>query len=893
MDGQGPPAMAGEEVQDQQFEDFLDICERIMVLSNDLNKYNLSSFQNRVFQLEPHEQAIYTLHTRHVLDFCKTLDPIISRSGPIVPLPLVDEPVAPVEQPIQPPVRSFLTPGAGPTPPSESASTPIPPGRSPQSAAAAALLLSGGGPMSSAASSATETAVAGSSQSSELLMDRVYYAGQDFSATTEMDINIKKGDRIKVVMIMDDEAMALGSNVETGAMGTFPVACATTGTLAPKDAENAPSRSVDTATNISGDGGSTLPRGASLGAGEAPTEQKGEWSPLPVPNPLNRKIGRHVASRSYQSGSVLEASLERGDEVEIMFWEDDEIAVGIHIPTQSEGLFRGSMLIFSGEEGDGTGAGISSASMGQGVRTLPLNDGRMIEIPTDMPFAERKESLAPKAAGVVDNSERKSILAAVVAFQQNDANQYKDYLDQIDNDGSSTSAYPPHQYDPYQQRNPNMPNPYHRPMHNAGGFPGPGQMMPQAGGLENVLPPPRVSSAVFGMTITGDRGVPSTSNPTVMTPEEERRLQGAKHVLSELHATEESYMKLLRIFMDHVVEPMREARILTSVDIDRMFKHLQPIHELSVKVESHLREAADSGTGDPTPVVNLFLKNIQHEEWIVYENYIKNYQPAKQIIQKMAARADAKGEQFRQFCRKIENDENCARKNLDDFMMLPIQRITRYWLLLERLKKYMEVGSVGYESIEVAENYMKEVGNTLQGVQIREEEMRKMFEIVNTVDNCPSSILSYSKRRFIAEYDCMDLNGASFGYGLVPSAGGVLPGMSEAVEGWQVVSNMVTSGPGQRRLFVFSDCILVAAYRTGRRAANVAKKLELVQKLDSRRILIENRTEIEMETDIMLRLRIVSHQNGKPDDVFHFRMNDVRSRKAVEKTIFAARMGAR
>ncbi|KAJ3112850.1 hypothetical protein HDU96_004111 [Phlyctochytrium bullatum] len=291
------------------------------------------------------------------------------------------------------------------------------------------------------------------------------------------------------------------------------------------------------------------------------------------------------------------------------------------------------------------------------------------------------------------------------------------------------------------------------------------------------------------------------------------------------------------------------------------------------------------------PVVNLFLKNIQHEEWIVYENYIKNYQPAKQILQKMSARTDAKGDQFRAFCRKIEKDEACDRKNLDDFMMLPIQRITRYWLLLERLKKYMEPGSVGYESIEVAERYMKEVGNTLQGVQVREEEMRKMFEIVNTVDNCPHSILSYSKRRFVSEHDCMDLIGASFGYGIIPSVGGVFPDANagsgpEHVEGYQVVSNMVQQGPGQRRLFVFTDCILVAAYRTGRKAATVTKKLELVQKIDLSRLLLDDRRDdAESENDIILRLRVSSGIKGRPDDVFHFRMSDVRSRKLVEKAI--------
>ncbi|KAJ3216819.1 hypothetical protein HDU67_008905 [Dinochytrium kinnereticum] len=973
---------------DQEFDEFIDICERITTLSNELNRFNLTTIKSRSYQLEPHEQAIYTLHIRHVLDFCKVLEGVAASSGPnaITPTPSTNTTTDPNGNTARPSAtadRGYIstTPAASPSEQTinpRGATSAVPPrgvGSSSQNHTAA-LGAQVSYPVSAnmVASTSPPSSIPAAGAQATCILDRCYYAGSDYMAQGEMDINIRKGDRIKVVTLMDNDTMGLGSNLETGAMGTFLISCITTGTLAPEGAEDElPANPDDQNENPSS---SEVNANVAVAGPSTTAERQREWSPIPVPNPLNRKIGRHVAARAYQSGSVLEASLERGDEVEIMFWEDDEIAVGIHIPTQLEGLFRGSMLLFAGSEGGEPSASASSlqngGSVSAGVRVVPLNDGRVVEIPADVPFAERKESLDKIARGATvqsglsatgDSSERKNILAAVVAFQQNDANQYKDYLDRIDEtpQSSSQSMTPQRlqqspeptmarnitsavvsslRNSPVQvslenlhpsllQRVQTTPNPPGIPHSGASGMSSlphgitvaggphhshhqspsspnapmsPGSVLPNpviaaaiaasaASGPSSpadVQPPPRVSSAVFGKTITGERGVPSAS--AELTPEEERRLQGAKHVLAELHATEESYMNLLRVFQEFVVEPMREARILSNVDIDRAFKHLQPIHELSVKVEMHLREAAHSGTGDPTPVVNLFLKNIQHEEWIVYENYIKNYQPAKQILQKMTARTDAKGEQFRAFCRKIEKDDNCDRKNLDDFMMLPIQRITRYWLLLERLKKYMETGSVAYEGIEVAERYMKEVGNTLQGVQIREEEMRKMFEIVNTVDNCPSSILSYSKRRFVAEHECMDLVGATFGYGIHPAAGGVFhEGGHENTDIYQNVSNMVQPGPGSRRLFVFTDCLLVAAYRTGRKSAAAAKKLELVQKLDSKRVMIDNRRDdVEMETDIILRLRIVSPFVGKPDDMFHFRMNDVRARKSVEKAIMMA-----
>ncbi|KAJ3137935.1 hypothetical protein HK101_003795, partial [Irineochytrium annulatum] len=647
------------------------------------------------FSLEPHEQAALSSHIRHVMDFCEALEGAIKRSR----LPPAGTPLQHLQHPETPP------------------HTPM-------------------NHLSGSERASVESTLAAPAQpvlDATPIPDRLYFAGVDFAAVdADSDINIRKGDRVKMVMIMDDGLMVLGTNIETGAMGMFSVDCIKSGAIISEDEEAANKQQFPPVEVIDEPTGLHL-RTPPDPVGNQRNPGAPNWSPVPVPNPLNRRIGRHVASRSYQSGSVLEASLERGDEVEIIFWEDDEIAVGIHIPSQLEGYFRGSMLVYVGSDASPAAAG---PSLGQPA----VEDGTAYPPP---------------------NLDRNQILVDVITMTRRDADQYKTYLDNMDRSQMHADA---EQYNPtpgsqsssgaHLSRHPPSAIGTSHLFNNVGMANSPVTYSPDG---PHLAPPVRHSSAPR---------VPEPTMAPAMTPERSRNLEGAKHVLTELHSTEESYMNLLQVFMEHVIEPMKAEKILSNVDIDRAFKHLKPIHELSQKVEEHLRQAAQSGTGDSTPVVNLFLNNIQHEEWIVYENYIKNYQPATQIIKKMLSRTDAKGDMFRQFCRRIESDPACDRKNLDDFMMLPIQRITRYHLLLERLKRYMEQGTINYESVKVAEQYMKNVGNIIQEVQMREEEMRKMFEIVNSVDHCPSSILSYSRRRFVAEYDCTDLVGSGFGYGL-------------------------------------------------------------------------------------------------------------------------------
>jgi hypothetical protein len=197
--------------------------------------------------------------------------------------------------------------------------------------------------------------------------------------------------------------------------------------------------------------------------------------------------------------------------------------------------------------------------------------------------------------------------------------------------------------------------------------------------------------------------------------------------------------------------------------------------------------------------------------------------------------------------------------------MMPIQRITRYWLLLERLKSYVERNSIVYESLGVAEGYMKEIGNVLQGIQRQEEEMRKVVEILERVENCPATLVSFSQRRFVAEFYCVDvtMNGLQYiGFGLQDiiepgsGSGGSNPQRSNSGSGTNNLSKVgvlvheafflsgspsassasslspaLNSGSSamhltnQRTLFIFSDCILVAANKVSSLATSRSKNL--------------------------------------------------------------------
>ncbi|KAJ1560892.1 hypothetical protein HK405_005588, partial [Cladochytrium tenue] len=383
---------------------FDDVCAVLRQASQDLNKFNLSEFSESDPDLLPHEVVMLVLHVRHVVDFCAAAEKILNRLSPSgrPSTGLIASPtLAPSEMPNQNSGsasssstlprsqngKSYsvdsISGGSLSRPAHNSSAPPIhssagkgredPPVLSSRSAS---------GPSYFSSSYPHSSVPAGSSSSSQsasvnlsTIEDRVFQAGKEYTAQTDMDINIRKGDRIKVATLMDD-GMTLGTNLETGATGTFPLSCVTLGTLMSRVEEQKREAALAEVAAVvevveaaaAADLALVLEDGTMvMDEIDWPvrTERPRAWSspetqqehtavaggPSGAP-PSGRRMGMHLVTKSYDSKSVLEASLAIDDLVHVLFWQDDEVAVGIHLRTQSESLFQGSLLRYIGSMAD-------------------------------------------------------------------------------------------------------------------------------------------------------------------------------------------------------------------------------------------------------------------------------------------------------------------------------------------------------------------------------------------------------------------------------------------------------------------------------------------------------------------------------------------------------------
>jgi hypothetical protein len=77
------------------------------------------------------------------------------------------------------------------------------------------------------------------------------------------------------------------------------------------------------------------------------------------------------------------------------------------------------------------------------------------------------------------------------------------------------------------------------------------------------------------------------------------------------------------------------------------------------------------------------------------------------------------------------------RQSLNDYLIMPIQRIARYVLLLSDLKKHISPDHPEFPVLDRAVNGMKQLANSVNEVEHREEEMTRLFEVQKTFHDCP------------------------------------------------------------------------------------------------------------------------------------------------------------
>ncbi|KAM7357461.1 rho guanine nucleotide exchange factor at 64C [Cochliomyia hominivorax] len=177
-----------------------------------------------------------------------------------------------------------------------------------------------------------------------------------------------------------------------------------------------------------------------------------------------------------------------------------------------------------------------------------------------------------------------------------------------------------------------------------------------------------------------------------------------KEIITEIVETEEKYGRDLQIILEEFCHPMLVAGLLTQEQLSAIFLNTEELLENNQTLAERMRDALDIALeqgDDDLLTVNIgkiFLESTQMLH--AFESYCVRQAGASLLL----ANLEKEKELLRIFL-KVSQMENAVlrRMNLNSFLMVPVQRVTKYPLLLARLYKVTPAHLEGRDQLKQAQ----------------------------------------------------------------------------------------------------------------------------------------------------------------------------------------------
>ncbi|XP_011701048.1 PREDICTED: protein vav isoform X2 [Wasmannia auropunctata] len=177
----------------------------------------------------------------------------------------------------------------------------------------------------------------------------------------------------------------------------------------------------------------------------------------------------------------------------------------------------------------------------------------------------------------------------------------------------------------------------------------------------------RVYQELLCFSSNSQRNWPSVEKSSAISGGEKR-----DYVIQELVETERNYTEVLSSLLRHFARPL--SSLLRPEDSARIFFGIKELSEIHVGFHSQLRKARDS-----TALAQVFLD--WREKFLIYGDYCANLTLAQNTLQEVCAR----NEVINQEVIRCQQEANNGKFKLRDILSVPMQRVLKYHLLLDKL----------------------------------------------------------------------------------------------------------------------------------------------------------------------------------------------------------------
>ncbi|KAI8365656.1 Dbl homology domain-containing protein [Choanephora cucurbitarum] len=200
-----------------------------------------------------------------------------------------------------------------------------------------------------------------------------------------------------------------------------------------------------------------------------------------------------------------------------------------------------------------------------------------------------------------------------------------------------------------------------------------------------------------------------------------RSVQLSKFIMNELLTTEETYLNHLLIVQHYYQNPLLEAAsakkkpLVNLRDVEIIFAYIPQLIDLSTTLVERLRNTIENyldydENRNQIAIGKTFCDLEKYFDIYIY--YAANFVKSKKHLAKASSSII-----YRQLVQDSMQQKKTNRLLLSDYMIAPIQRITRYCLLLKDLRKHLDHSFDDYVYINTALNCLSALAYAMNAIQ--------------------------------------------------------------------------------------------------------------------------------------------------------------------------------
>ncbi|XP_058066305.1 uncharacterized protein LOC131215927 [Anopheles bellator] len=190
-----------------------------------------------------------------------------------------------------------------------------------------------------------------------------------------------------------------------------------------------------------------------------------------------------------------------------------------------------------------------------------------------------------------------------------------------------------------------------------------------------------------------------------------------ERAVREIIDSESSYVKDLGQVIRGYLEDWKERACLKQDQLKVLFSNIQEIYDFNFKLLNRLHEAK----GDPMRISNCFID--LHAEFSCYTSYCTSYPEAISLLTTLLQATHTNA--------LLVSTQKLLKHTLPlgSYLLKPVQRILKYHLLLDNLRKHCS-----HQQVVLAYELMKQVAHNIDQVKTKLDQHRLVKELAGVLD---------------------------------------------------------------------------------------------------------------------------------------------------------------